>query len=95
MKTLQKLPMAAAILAALSLAQPSLAASTTTPIKHLIVVTGENVTFDTLYGTYVPPRGQSVFNLLSQGIVKTDGTPGANYVIIHSPIRISPTFFIT
>jgi phospholipase C len=55
------------------------AAGTTTPIKHLIVVVGENVSFDTLYGTYVPPRGQSVFNLVSQGIVKTDGTPGANY----------------
>ena len=80
MKTMQKLPLAVAILAALSLAQPSLAANTTTPIKHLIVVTGENVTFDTLYGTYIPPRGQSVYNLLSQGIVKTDGTPGANYV---------------
>ncbi len=79
MKTLQKLPFATAILAALSFAQPSFAANTTTPIKHLIVVAGENVSFDTLYGTYVPPRGQSVFNLLSQGIVKTDGTPGANY----------------
>jgi len=79
MKTLQKLPLAASILAVITLSQPLLAATTTTPIKHLIVVTGENVTFDTLYGTYIPPRGQSVYNLLSQGIVKADGTPGANY----------------
>ena len=78
MKTLQKLPLAASILAVITLSQP-LFAATTTPIKHLIVVTGENVTFDTLYGTYIPPRGQSVYNLLSQGIVKADGTPGANY----------------
>ena len=54
-------------------------ANTTTPIKHIIVVVGENNTFDTVFGTYIPPRGQSAFNLLSQGIVKADGTPGANY----------------
>lgn len=71
-----------ALVAAVSAALPAFAATaapTTTPIKHLIVVVGENVTFDTLYGAYVPPRGQSVFNLVSQGIVKTDGTPAANY----------------
>jgi acid phosphatase len=50
-----------------------------TPIKHLIVVIGENVSFDTLYGTYQPPEGQQVKNLLSQGIINADGTPGANY----------------
>lgn len=54
-------------------------AQTTTPIRHLIVVVGENVSFDTLFGTYVPPKGQSVRNLLSQGIVQADGTPGPNY----------------
>ena len=61
------------------LCQQADAASTTTPIKHLIVVVGENVTFDTLYGTYLPPHGQSIDNLVSQGIVKPDGTPGPNY----------------
>ena len=70
---------AAAITAAVCLPNTSMAANTATPIKHLIVVVGENVTFDTLYGAYVPARGQSVYNLVSQGIVKTDGTPGANY----------------
>jgi phospholipase C len=64
MKTLQKLPLAASILAALTLSQPLWAANTTTPIKHLIVVTGENVTFDTLYGTYTP-RGQDIGSQLS------------------------------
>ncbi|WP_342618328.1 alkaline phosphatase family protein [Rhodoferax sp. GW822-FHT02A01] len=54
-------------------------ANTTTPIKHVIVVVGENNSFDTVFGTYIPPRGQSALNLLSQGIVKADGTPGANY----------------
>lgn len=52
---------------------------TRTPIKHLIVVIGENVTFDTLFATYAPPAGESVRNLLSQGIVTADGSPGANY----------------
>jgi phospholipase C len=51
-----------------------------TPIKHLIVVVGENVSFDTLYGTYQAPRGQSVKNLLSQGIINTKGQPGPNYL---------------
>lgn len=77
MKKIVPSPLAAAMLAAFSL--PTLAAPTTTPIKHLIVVVGENVSFDTLYGTYIPPRGQSIYNLASQGIVKTDGTPGPNY----------------
>ena len=52
---------------------------TVTPIKHVIVIIGENRTFDNLYGTYVPRRGQRVLNLLSQGIVRTpDGSPGPN-----------------
>jgi len=50
-----------------------------TPIQHLIVVVGENVTFDTLYGAYQPPEGQTVKNLLSQGIINADGTPGPNF----------------
>jgi len=52
--------------------------ATATPIKHLIVVVGENVSFDALFGTYVPPAGQSVANLLSKGIVTADGGPGPN-----------------
>src|SRR5262249_47269574 len=52
--------------------------STATPIEHVIVIIGENRTFDNLYGTYVPKHGQRVLNLLSQGIVRPDGSPGAN-----------------
>lgn len=54
-------------------------AMTTTPIKHVIVVIGENVSFDTLFATYVPANGQSVLNLRSQGIVQGDGSPGPKY----------------
>lgn len=49
---------------------------TVTPIKHVILLIGENRTFDHVYATYTPPKGQSVNNLLSEGIVKADGTPG-------------------
>ena len=54
--------------------------NTTTPIKHVIVIIGENRTFDDLFATYQPVKtGETVLNLLSEGIVKADGTPGANY----------------
>jgi len=52
---------------------------TTTPIKHVIVVIGENHTFDNLFGGYKPPQGQKVHNLLSQGIINADGSPGPNF----------------
>jgi len=51
---------------------------TETPIKHVIVIIGENRTFDNVYGTYVPKHGESVSNLLSKGIVNADGSPGWN-----------------
>ncbi|MGB9026562.1 MAG: alkaline phosphatase family protein, partial [Rhodomicrobium sp.] len=52
---------------------------TATPIKHLIVIIGENRTFDHVFGVYKPLSGQTVSNLLSKGIVKEDGSPGANF----------------
>ena len=53
--------------------------STRTPIKHVIVLIGENRTFDHLFATYVSPSGDSVRNLLSEGIIKADGTPGPHF----------------
>ncbi len=52
---------------------------TATPIKHVIVLIGENRTFDHLFATYVSPSGESVNNLLSEGIIKADGTPGRHF----------------
>lgn len=49
---------------------------TNTPIKHVILLIGENRTFDHVFATYTPPKGQTVNNLLSEGIVNADGTPG-------------------
>jgi phospholipase C len=54
-------------------------ANTATPIKHVIVIVGENRSFDHLFATYVPRQGQTVNNLLAEGIVNSDGTPGVNY----------------
>ncbi len=50
-----------------------------TPIKHVIVIVGENRTFDHLFATYKPKEGERVDNLLSKGIIREDGTPGKNF----------------
>ena len=54
-------------------------AKTRTPIEHVIVIIGENHTFDNLFGGYQPAHGQSVDNLLAKGIINADGTPGPNF----------------
>src|ERR1700721_543963 len=55
------------------------APATTTPIKHVIIIIGENRSFDHVYATYTPKAGETVKNLLSEGIVKANGKPGVNY----------------
>jgi phospholipase C len=53
---------------------------TATPIKHVVIIVGENRSFDHLFATYVPAnKHESVLNLLSEGIVNADGTPGPNF----------------
>src|SRR5499427_6228629 len=52
---------------------------TRTPIKHVIVLIGENRTFDHLFATYIPKSSDSVKNLLSEGIINADGTPGKHF----------------
>ena len=53
--------------------------STKSPIKHVIVLIGENRTFDHLFATYVPKSRDSVKNLLSEGIINADGSPGRHF----------------
>jgi phospholipase C len=53
---------------------------THTPIKHVIIIIGENWSFDSVFATYKPKSGETVWNLLSEGIVKPDGTPAASYL---------------
>jgi phospholipase C len=52
---------------------------TDSPVKHVIVLIGENRTFDHLFATYVPKHGESVKNLLSEGIINADGAPGPHF----------------
>jgi len=52
-----------------------------TPVTHLIVIIGENQTFDGLFATYVPAAGSSIRNLLSEGIITADGRAGANFAL--------------
>ena len=61
--------------------------NTTTPIKHVIVLIGENWTFDSIFGTYQPRKNQSVENLLSRGIVTASGAPGPGLLSEAHPHR--------
>jgi phospholipase C len=53
--------------------------NTRTPIKHVIVIIGENRTFDHIFATYQPVSEDTDNNLLSEGIINADGTPGPNF----------------
>ncbi|MGA7930986.1 MAG: alkaline phosphatase family protein [Candidatus Sulfotelmatobacter sp.] len=57
--------------------------ATATPIKHVIVIIGENRSFDHVFATYVPKDGESIHNLLSERIIKLDANkhavPGPNF----------------
>jgi phospholipase C len=61
------------------------APSPKTPIQHVVIIIGENRTFDHVFGTYVPKvnpatgKSQYIWNLQSEGIVNLDGTPGPNF----------------
>jgi len=83
--------MAGAVLALPLLTTPALAwendRNTTSPIKHVIIIIGENRTFDHIFATYTPVNSnESVLNLLSKGIVNSDGSPGPNY---HAALQYS------
>ncbi len=60
---------------------------TESPIKHVIVIIGENRSFDHVFATYTPVpeqgRPQRIHNLLSEGIIALDAdnhaTPGRNF----------------
>ena len=57
---------------------------TATPIKHVIIIVGENRSFDHLFATYVPKsKDERVRNLLSEHIINADGTPGPKFAKAH------------
>jgi len=51
-------------------ATPSTLGDPRSPIRHVIVVVGENRSFDNVFGTYVPSGSQTIWNLLSQEMVQ-------------------------
>src|SRR5271155_2974141 len=57
--------------------------NTTSPVKHVIVIIGENRSFDHVFATYVPKPGHTISNLLSKGIIQLDANknavPGPNF----------------
>jgi phospholipase C len=74
------------------------APQTQTPIQHVIVIIGENRSFDHVYATYQSPSGDAVSNLLSKGIINADGSKGPNYnqtaqysAVERSQFSISPS----
>jgi phospholipase C len=71
--------------------------STATPIKHLIVLIGENRTFDHVFATYQTGDGR-IRNLLSRRIINDDGTPGTRASLatqnqVNTPLP--STYFIS
>ena len=67
--------------------QAQQAPPTRTPIKHVIVIIGENRTFDHIFATYKPKKGEKVDNLLSKEIINADGTPGPQLLARRAVLR--------
>jgi phospholipase C len=74
-------------------AQEHKTAAATSPIQHVIVIIGENRSFDHVYATYVPTTGQTVSNLLSKGIVTKTGKPGPNFALSTQNSALDQTTF--
>jgi acid phosphatase len=74
-------------------AGPASANAPVTPIQHVIVIVGEDHSFDNVFGTYQPPSGQSVNNLLSEGIVTASGQSGANVGLASQQQATSTTTY--
>jgi phospholipase C len=70
--------------------------ATATPIKHVIILIGENRGLDHTFGVYRPKgAGQTISNLLSKGIVNEDGTPGPNFAQAQQfSVATQPSFYI-
>ena len=59
----------------------------------MIVIIGENRSFDHVFATYAPKNGQTVSNLLSKGIIKADGSKGPNYSLSAQYSAVDDTTF--
>jgi phospholipase C len=69
---------------------------TESPIKHVIVLIGENRGLDHTFGVYAPKgKKETISNILSKGIVNEDGTPGPSYGLAQQfSVAPQPSFYI-
>jgi phospholipase C len=69
---------------------------TVTPIKHVIILIGENRGLDHTFGIYRPKgKGQFIANLLSKGIVNEDGSPGPNFwMATQFSVAAQPSYYV-
>ena len=85
-----------ALLANLGVPTPAAAQTKKTaasPIQHVIILFGENRSFDHVYATYQPKKGQTVSNLLSKGIINADGSKGPHYSLSAQYSAVDTTTF--
>ena len=75
---------------------PTETVKTASPIKHVIVLIGENRGLDHTFGVYKPKGAkQTISNLLSKGIVNEDGTPGPNFALAQQfSVAAQPSYYI-
>jgi phospholipase C len=75
---------------------PTETAKTASPIKHVIVLIGENRGLDHTFGVYKPKgKKETISNLLSKGIVNEDGTPGPNFALAQQfSVAGQPSYYI-
>ncbi|HXC10069.1 MAG TPA: hypothetical protein VNV61_14150, partial [Steroidobacteraceae bacterium] len=66
------------------------------PIKHVIILIGENRGTDHTFGVYKPKgEGQTMANLLSKGIVREDGSPGPNFALAQQfMVPAQPLYYV-
>ena len=76
-------PAVAALAGPLATTSPTSSASTTTPIKHLVVIYGENVSFDHYFGTY--PTAANTDGVTFQASKKTDRSGSATHRRVWCP----------
>jgi phospholipase C len=69
---------------------------TASPIKHVIILIGENRGLDHTFGVYTPKgKGQTISNLLSKGIVTETGAPGPNFPLAQQfSVAAQPSYYI-
>jgi phospholipase C len=69
---------------------------TESPIKHVIILIGENRGLDHTFGVYKPKgRGQTISNIRAKGIVNENGTPGPNFgLAMQFAVSPQPLYYI-